>query len=159
MRIEIGKQRMTDASQALRPDFQGGYRVAGQAEHLGAFFRILLQRTVEVRGLIASSTGKCEREGRNDHPFRIAKLAKRNFAAVMGLELELRGCFADFRHGLLLATRDERGSILNPRAGCTTRKTRPAKEYSSQADLLQQRLRFFQISRIEALGKPVVDGL
>ena len=106
MRIEIRQEWMTDAAETLRPDLQRGHWVARKTKQLGAFFIILLQRTVEGRSLVGSSARESERVCRDDHPFRTMILAKRDFAAVVGLELEFRGCFAEFRHDLLLETRD-----------------------------------------------------
>ena len=105
MREKIRQQRVTDSTQTLRPDFQCGHGVAREAQQAGAFFFKLLQRTVEVGGLIASPAGEGERVGRDHDPVRTLKLAKRYFAAVMRLELEFRCCRSDICHGVLLGTK------------------------------------------------------
>lgn len=100
--IEIGQERITDAAHALRPDFECRQRIARKTEQLRTFITKLLQRTVEVRGLVASSTCESERVGGNDRPLGSMKLAQRNFSAVMGLELEIRDGLADVCHLILL---------------------------------------------------------
>jgi len=102
VRIKIRQQRVTDTAQALGPDFEGGDGVAGQTEELGSLFSERLQRTVEGRGLVRSPAGKGQRVSRNDHPLIASELAQADFAAVVRLELEVRGDSADLRHAVLL---------------------------------------------------------
>lgn len=63
MRPEVGKQRMTNATQSGCPGFLREHGIDAEAHDLGIGLFKLLQRTVDSRSLIASAASECERVG------------------------------------------------------------------------------------------------
>ena len=90
MRPEVGQQRMTNPAHGGCPCLQSKRRIDAQTEELNAFFIKLLQRTVESRSLIGSSTGEGEGKGVQNDPLA-AQTRETDFLSIVAAQREV-GC-------------------------------------------------------------------
>ena len=98
---EVRQQRVPHAAHGSGPGVQGGAGVHAQAHKRRAGVCKLIQRTVEVGGLVASAAGEGQGKGVQYNPLFTLELTERHLFARVASEGEIRSCGSDFDHWIL----------------------------------------------------------